>query len=86
MLSASSSFKFSKLKVRHKNASGNAKGGPGIVHNNNLLLGVLASSAQRERGISELYRKSGCCKKDRTATRTRNYLGRQADSRCRVQN
>lgn len=47
MLSASSSFQYSKLKGRHKNASGNARDGPSIArNNNNLLCGILVSSAQ----------------------------------------
>lgn len=84
MLSPSSSFQYSKLKVRHKNASGNAKDGPSIAHNNNFLFGILVSSAQTERRISEFCRKSGYCKKDETTKRTRNYHSRQDDSRGRV--
>lgn len=71
MLSASNSFPYSKLKVRHKNASGNARDAPSITHND-LLLGILVSSSKTDRKISELCRTSGCCKKDETTERTRN--------------
>lgn len=71
MLSASNSFPYSKLKVRHKNASGNARDGPSIAHND-LLLGILVSSSKTDRKSSELCRTSGCCKKDETTERTRN--------------
>lgn len=71
MLSASNSFPYSKLKVRHKNASGNARNGPSIAHND-LLPGILVSSSKTDRKISELCRTSGCCKKDETTERTRN--------------
>lgn len=86
MLSASSRFQYSQLKVRHRNASGNAKDGPSITRNNSLLFGILVSSAQTDRRVSELCRKSGCCENDETTKRARNYHSRQADSRGRAQN
>lgn len=63
MLSASSSFQYRELKFRHKNAPGNAEDSLSTARSyNNLLFGILVSSPQTGRRISELCRKIGCCK------------------------